>query len=149
MGIMSDGLKTRMSSFLVKQFFTDTCTIYHKDLTHDDSDDNDTPGEPTDDGRGGYDDERGGVAEVFDDGVTVPCRMDTEQSGNESSQGDQFTSKLRRVLYIPVGTEVGQKDEVETTAGEDPTRLVRYQIVNVVRETDQLDVQLDLLEKKS
>lgn len=131
---------------------TDTCTFYPFNV----------PVDPTSSTPTYIQNNQGGVIQTFNESDTdgdgpgsaiitdIPCRMDVNVKGlvPQRSKDDITAEKIIRYVYIPISVCVAKQftpriqDQIETSAGDPLGRTVRYRILEVDVETDNVDVEM-------
>jgi len=94
---------------------------------------------------------RGGVSQTFLTAIpNIPCRMDVDTRSLVPQRAKEGidAQKILRYLYISRQYLIDNnfapkiKDEIETTAGEFLGRVVRYRILDINYESEEVDCQL-------
>lgn len=94
---------------------------------------------------------RGGVSQTFSSSfANIRCRLDVDTKGliPEKSKDNIDVSRVERYMYIAlsdlisIGYMIKVKDEILTSEGNILGNAVRYRVIDVDTETDELDVVL-------
>jgi len=92
----------------------------------------------------------GDVQEVYDSAIVMSCRVDeiTNDILTERTKASIDVAKLQRFIYLSLddlvtnGITPKLRDKIETNAGSPNGELMRFRVVSVDTETDEIDVIL-------